>query len=356
MRVIASGVLAVFVLLTVSSAGAQPDAAAPTLSRRRATAASAPTVPVTPSVPSSFGDVVGGVRSYTLTASQFTQQIANFPIKTAQVWGYNGTTPGPTLLAYEGERVRITLVNQLPEPTTLHFHGMHEPNEDDGVAGISQPDPVAPGASFVYEFTPGHAGTFAYHSHTNDAVQELRGLDGLFIVLPRTEKRSEHVDDDFAMVLQQFDPPGEGQLVDPFPPGGEFPFSTINGKTGDASGGPLTIHAGDLVRVRLYNASNMNHAMHLHGHDFTVVSLNGHPVPPKARYFETTQDVAPGAFFEIEFVADNPGNWTFHCHVPHHTTNMMMSGWHGSPVGMTRVFHYEGFADVPSEYFSYQGQ
>ncbi|MDQ6905216.1 MAG: multicopper oxidase domain-containing protein [Chloroflexota bacterium] len=316
----------------------------------------APTMPVTPSVPTLMGDKNGNTRTYHLTASEFAQQIANFPIQTVRVWGYNGSTPGPTLIAYEGEQVQVIITNELPEPTTIHFHGMHEPNEDDGVAGISQPDPIPVGGEYTYQFTPGHTGTFAYHSHTDSAVQELRGLDGFFLILPTQVPQFDQVNEDFAMTLQQFAPPGEGQLVTPFPPGtGDFPFSTINGKTGDASGDTLTIHNGDKVRVRLYNASNLSHSMHLHGHDFTLVSKNGHPVPLLAQAAETTINLAPGEFDEIEFTANNPGNWIFHCHVPHHTTNKMMDGWHGAPVGMTRIFHYDGYASVSPEYFAYHG-
>lgn len=327
-----------------------------------------PVSPVTPSVKTMRGRLRGNTRTYRITASEFTQKLANFPLKTARFWGYNGSTPGPTLIAREGERVRVIIKNELPPTqlspdkpakptsTTIHFHGMHMPNEDDGVAGVSQPDPIPPGATHTYSFKPGHVGTFAYHSHTDGAVQELRGLDGFFLVQPRRVKRATRVDRDFAMTLQQFAPPGEGQLVDPFPPGtGDFPFSTINGRTGEAAGRTLKIRRGDKVRIRLYNASNLSHSMHLHGHDFSVMSKNGHRVPARARAEETTQNVAPGDFFEIVFRADNPGNWIFHCHVPHHTANAKMPGYNGSPVGMTRIFNYRGFKPVRQEYFDYQG-
>lgn len=338
----------------------------------------APAQPETPSLETLTGRMVAGVRTFELTASQFEQRIANFPIKNATVWGYNGSTPGPTLLMQAGEPVRIVVKNELPpsDPrgdmppgprptaTTVHFHGLHSDNANDGVPGISQAVPIASGASFTYELTPRHAGSFAYHSHTASAVQELRGLDGMVVVLPASAPSDGRVDKDFVMTLQQFAPFAgpmdptlqDGALVQPFPPGsGDFPLSTINGKTGEAAGSTLDIEEGDRVRIRVYNASNLNHAMHLHGHDFVVVSRNGHPVPKAARYEETTQDVAPGEFFEIEFLADNPGNWIFHCHIPHHTSNAKLDGYNGAPVGMTRVFHYTGYADVPPGYFAYTG-
>lgn len=345
----------------------------------------APTVPQSPSVVNDFGALQcpksigtpelqkpapagkGCVRVFHLTASQFTQTIANFPVKQVTVWGYNHSTPGPTLISYQGERVQIVLTNHLPVPTTVHPHGLHQPNSSDGVAGVSQPNPIASGATYSYPaFTPRHTGTFAYHSHTDSAVQELRGLDGGWIVLPTAEHRSIHVNEDYLMTLQQFNPevvaagkPVPDKLINagldvPFPGGtGDFPFSTINGKTGDASGGALTIHKGDRVRIRIYNASQNSHSMHLHGHDEVLVDKNGHAVPPEV---ETTQNVAPGDFFTIEFTADNPGNWIFHCHFPHHTGNAKQPGYNGAPVGMTRIFHYAGFAPVPGNYFTYQGK
>jgi len=343
---------AIAVALIVIAGGGSGDATAGVASTARVR----PTLPTTPSVKTLAGTKSGITRTFRLTASQFTQRIARFPLKTAKVWGYNKSTPGPTLLAYKGERLRVVLDNQLPEPTTIHFHGAGAPNQYDGVAGISQPDPIGVGKSFTYDFALKRAGTFAYHSHTRSAVQELRGLDGFLIVLPRSEAPSQKVDEDFAMVLQQFAPPGEGKLVAPFPPKtGDFPFSTINGETGEASGGPLTIHRGDKVRIRLYNASNLSHSMHLHGMPFEESAKNGYPIPLAARSPETTVNLAPGEFIDIEFRATNPGNWIFHCHVPHHTSNMKKDGYHGAPVGMTRVFHYAGYRPVPPQYFTYSG-
>jgi FtsP/CotA-like multicopper oxidase with cupredoxin domain len=91
--------------------------------------------------------------------------------------------------------------------------------------------------------------------------------------------------------------------------------------------------------VRIYNASQDVHSMHQHGFDITVVSQNGHEVPVSARHAVTTIDEGPGNFHEFEFTLDKPGKWLFHCHFPHHTSNSMMSGPDGSPVGMARVFN-----------------
>lgn len=116
----------------------------------------------------------------------------------------------------------------------------------------------------------------------------------MWTVLPRSERRSVHVNHDFVMTLQEFYFTMDNELVKPFPPGtGDFDFFTINGKTGDASGGPITIEQGECIRIRLYNASQEDHSMHLHGQDEVEVSKNGHANPAVR---ETTDDLGPGNF------------------------------------------------------------
>lgn len=318
----------------------------------------APTAPATPSVPTYSGSKQGNTRVFRLTAEQFTQQVANFPIKTGQFWGYSApgvsaSTPGPTLIAYEGEQVQLVITDKLPVPTSVHPHGLHEPNADDGVSGVDF-DPIQPGQTRTYPaFTPGHPGTFAYHTHTDTTTQEPRGLAGLFIVLPQKVRADQNPQVDVGMTLQTFNVTSEGALDSPKPDAmGMFPFNVINGKTGDAAGQPITIRKGDLVQIRIYNASEKTHSMHLHGQDMTLVDINGHPVPPRT---ETTQSISPGEFFTLRFQANNVGNWLFHCSFPSHQANNGQSGYEGAPVGMTRIFHYAEAAPVPPQYFSYTG-
>ncbi|MCB5283337.1 MULTISPECIES: multicopper oxidase domain-containing protein [unclassified Arthrobacter] len=134
----------------------------------------AATVPVTPSVDTDMGDLQNGTRIFRLTAVEITQQISTFPTKSVKVlaWKQTGaddskaSTPGPTLVSYEGEKIQFIVTNNLDQPTSLHPHGTHEPNQADGVAGVDF-TPVRPGATTEYPaYEPGHAGTFAYHTHT----------------------------------------------------------------------------------------------------------------------------------------------------------------------------------------------
>lgn len=344
--------------------------------RQNGNGQTAPTLPVTPSVATYEGEKQGDIRTFRLTAVEITQQIATFPIRTAKVWGWQVTgqpetasTPGPTLVSYEGEQIRFVVTNELPQATSLHPHGTHQPNQNDGVAGINF-TPIQPGETRTYDpYTPGHAGTFAYHTHTNTAVQEPRGVVGLITILPQRVKAKDNPDVDLAMTLQTFNPDGpdadptttpgeggkqldqsdEGGLVAPMPDDrGMFPFFTINGKTGDASKEPIQVDVGDLVRIRLYNASGMSHAMHLHGMDMTVVDVNGHPVPPET---VTTKAIAPGEFFTLQFRATNPGTWIFHCSFADHQANGGESGYQGAPVGMTRIIQVGDQPAVPPAYF-----
>lgn len=343
----------------VVTAGRLPLAGPATAAATRATGhMTRATVPESPSVGNYWGTKKGNTRTFHLTAEQFSQRIANFPVQRAQFWGYAApgrkpSTPGPTLLAYSGERVRFVVTNKLAEPTSVHPHGTHQPNRDDGVGGIDF-NPIQPGQTRAYPaYKPDHPGTFAYHTHTDTAVQETRGLAGQLIVLPRRVSAKTNPDVDLAMTLQSFNVPGSAQLVETEPNDrGMWPYNVINGKTGDASGKPILIHKGDLVQIRLYNASPTAHSMHLHGQDMKIVAINGHPTQPQV---VTTKAISPGEFFTVQFRADNPGNWIFHCSFAHHQANDGVSGYLGAPVGMTRIFHYAGAPAVPPEYFSYQG-
>lgn len=372
---LAAGASALAVAVATFAAGGAASAA------NGGSAMVAPTVPSSPSVGTYRGELRGQTRTFRLTAVEFEQQIATFPIQHAKVLGWKVTgqpdstasTPGPTLVSYAGEKVQFVVTNALSMPTSLHPHGTHEPNVDDGVAGIDF-QPIQPGQTRAYApYTPGHAGTFAYHTHTSTAEQEPRGLVGLFVVLPRKVKQSTNPALDLGMTLQQFDPdaenpagqpPGDGKLdaddeAAPARPApderGMFPFSTINGRTGDASnlgpdaeGGVIKVKQGSLVQIRLYNASSMTHSMHLHGMDMTLVDINGHAVTPRT---VTTQAISPGEFFTLQFRASNPGTWIFHCSFPGHVGNNGMSGQDGAPVGMLRIFQVGSGPAVPPGYF-----
>ena len=183
--------------------------------------------------------------------------------------------PRPTAIATEGERLRFIATNNLPEATTVHFHGMHQPNDNDGVAGISQPTPIAPGQIFTYEFTPGHPGFFAYHAHTSDAKQEAEGRGGDLHhpAARRDTTRRAGLPVHTTVVLLQHGRPAGG----PEPAG-----RRVQLPRDERQDARRRVRAGSqgwracataLLQHQLVHAM---HAMHQHGADMVIVSQNGH--------------------------------------------------------------------------------
>ncbi len=260
--------------------------------------------------------LVDGAKQFHLVAEPVKREFA--PGMTVNCWGYNGQTPGPTIEAVEGDRVRILVTNKLPERTSVHWHGVLLPNGMDGVAGLTQPH-ILPGETYAYEFTLRQHGTLMYHPHSDEMVQMAMGMMGFFVVHPKQE--SPRVDRDFAIMLHEwFVPPGAytpnpNVMLD-------FNIFTFNSRVWPGTA-PLVVKTGERVRIRLGNLSMDNHPIHLHGFRFQVTGTEAGTIPPGARFSETTVDVPVGATRDVEFVADAPGDWIFHCHKSHHTMNAM---------------------------------
>lgn len=262
--------------------------------------------------------VVDGVKVYHLVAEPIRHEVVRGLV--IDTWGYNGTTPGPTIEATAGDRVRIYVTNNLPAPTSVHWHGILLPSGMDGVTGLNQP-PIQPGETFKYEFIFPDAGTFMYHPHFDGMTQEGLGMTGMIVVHERLP-RGERPDRDFVLMLHEwFIEPGTSR---PFPvENTDFNVLTINGKAFPDTT-PLVAELGDRVRIRIGNLSAMDHhPIHLHGYTFEVVETDGGQVPPSARWPETTVLVHVGATRAVEFLADNPGDWLMHCHMTHHTMLQM---------------------------------
>jgi FtsP/CotA-like multicopper oxidase with cupredoxin domain len=109
-----------------------------------------------------------GVKEFHLIAEEIEHEFA--PGTTIKAWGYNGSTPGPTIEVVEGDRVRIYVTNKLPEHTSIHWHGILLPWGMDGVSGLTQ-SPIKPGETYLYEFTLQQHGTHMYHPHADEMVQ-----------------------------------------------------------------------------------------------------------------------------------------------------------------------------------------
>ena len=257
------------------------------------------------------------VKEFHLVAEPVVREIA--PGMKANLWGYNGQSPGPTIEVVEGDRVRIFVTNKLPEHTSVHWHGQILPCGMDGITGLTQPG-IAPGKTFVYEFVAKHAGTFMYHPHADEMAQMAMGMMGFWITHPKNPAQHA-VDRDFVFLLNAYDiqpgayTPKINTMLD-------FNLWTFNSRAFPGID-PMVVRLGDKVRIRAGNLTMTNHPIHLHGHRFEVTGTDGGWVPPSARWPEVTTDIAVGQMRAIEFVADNPGDWAFHCHKSHHTMNAM---------------------------------
>ena len=246
----------------------------------------------------------GRVKVFELTAEEIDWEVE--PGRTVKAWAYNGQVPGPQIRVREGDRVRVTLTNKLPQSTSIHFHGLELPNGMDGVPFITQP-PVKPGEHFTYEFTVPNAGSHMYHSHHNSAIQVGNGLLGAFIVEPKRPLPAHRADVDYVMVLND----------------GAHGY-TFNGKSFPATE-PIVCRQGQTVRIRFMNEGMMIHPMHLHGMHMTVIAKDGWDQPAPWRC--DTLNVAPGERWDVLVKATNSGTWAFHCHIlPHAESEHGMYG------------------------------
>jgi len=258
-----------------------------------------------------------GVKVFHLIAEPVKREFA--PGMVVNCWGYNGSTPGPTIEAVEGDRVRILVSNRLPEHTTIHWHGIFLPNGMDGVGGLTQPH-IKPGETYVYEFTLRQHGTFMYHPHADEMLQAAMGMMGMFIIHPKAA-REPVVDRDFCFMLHAWDIEPGTYIAKPATMT-EFNMWTFNSRVFPGID-PLVVRRGDRVRIRIANMSMHDHPIHIHGFAYTVTQTEGGQVPKTAQFPEATVNVAVGAIRVMEFVADEPGDWALHCHKSHHTMNAM---------------------------------
>lgn len=290
-----------------------------------------------------------GTKRITLTAQIVNQTLLNADGKqvVAVAYGFNGGSPGPTLVFEEGDRVAITVVNLLPEPTAIHWHGIIVPNSQDGVPDIGQPTPaIQPGGRYTYEYTIVQpAGTHMYHGHMDGAKQDMLGLTGGFIILPRNAERLRY-DRDLIYWLHGWnlpqnrmgsalkDRPFTGSATDtvnsvtmqPDWTADAHNFFTMNGKCYPSTQ-TIDVRLRQRIRVRFFNIEIMSHQMHFHGQNFLHIAEDG--VTLREPVEMNTIVVDQGKTQDILIEAINPGLWPLHCHFAHHQTNNLSSGFGG---------------------------
>ncbi len=275
-------------------------------------------VPVeTPDLPKLPWKMVDGVKEFHLVARHMRREF--LPDQWFDVWGYNDSMPGPTIEAVEGDKVRIVVHNELPESTSMHWHGLEVPIAMDGVPGVTQ-DPIKPGETFTYEFELRQNGTYFYHTH--GAMQEALGLVGLFIIHPKSAW-TPPVDRDFGLILQEWAILPGASVTNTMSM--EFNVFTINGRSAPYIT-PLVVRLGDRVRIRMVNFSVIDHhPMHLHGLTFWITGTEAGRIPETAWIPRNNVLVGVAQAADIEFIANNPGDWIMHCHMFHHMMNFMSS-------------------------------
>jgi len=195
----------------------------------------------------------GVVKTFEITATE--TELPLIDGTTRRVWAYNDQVPGPTLRIRLGDTLRVHFTNRLPQPTTIHWHGVRVPNNMDGVPHATQP-PIEPGASFTYEFTPKDAGTFWFHPHVRSSEQVERGLYGALIV---DDREPPPYSQDVVWILDDWLLGDDGQIVGEFNTPHDLMHDgrwgnvlAVNGRT------DTTLHVGvdERIRLRLLNASN----------------------------------------------------------------------------------------------------
>ncbi|WP_099763217.1 multicopper oxidase family protein [Janthinobacterium sp. 35] len=257
------------------------------------------------------------VKEFHLVAEPVVRELA--PGMQANLWGYNGQSPGPTIEVVEGDRVRIFVTNKLPEHTSVHWHGQRLPNGMDGVTGLTQPG-IPPGKTFVYEFVARRPGTFMYHPHADEMTQMAMGMMGFWVTHPK-DPNFMKVDRDFVFLLSNYDI-DPGSYTPKIMTMTDFNLFTFNSRVFPGID-PMVVRQGDKVRVRVGNLTMTNHPIHMHGHEFEVTGTDGGWTRPESRWPEVTTDVAVGQMRAVEFTATDLGDWAFHCHKSHHTMNAM---------------------------------
>jgi len=252
-----------------------------------------------------------GAKHFTFTA----QRVMWEPVKGHRVlaWTIDGTVPGPMIRVTANDHLRITIINHLPQSTSMHWHGLMLPSSVDGVPGIGQ-KPIEPGKTYIYDFTvhDQDVGTHWYHSHDNDLTQVPGGFYGAFIVDPRpgTPQYQQQIkaDVEYSMFISEM--------------GGYY---VINGKSFPDTQ-PILVKHGQIVHIRMYGASEMMHPMHLHGSFFNIVAEDGHMLADPIQ--KDVVQVAPGETYDLTFYAwAAPGSiYPFHCHILSHVMNPGQTG------------------------------
>ncbi len=248
-----------------------------------------------------------GTKRFELTAAITEWEVA--PGEIVDAWTYNGIVPGPRIDLDVGDDVEVVLTNELPVGTDIHWHGIDLPNDQDGVAPLTQ-DLIASGETYTYRFTVTEAAIGMYHAHTHAQVAVPNGMFGTMYVgdVPMPEGET----------VSGIDIPADLELALDIPmvlnDAGVIGL-TLDGKSFPATA-PVLAEVGDWMRVTYFNEGLQVHPMHLHGFEQIVVAKDGEPLDHP--YAADTVLVGPGERYTVLVSPDRPGVWVWHCHILNH--------------------------------------
>ncbi len=241
----------------------------------------------------------GTIIEYAITAEPASIELPSGTITNA--WAYNGRTPSPEIRLTLGDTLRIPFTNNLPDETTIHFHGIRVPNAMDGVPGVTQ-NPIQPGESFVYEFTPKDAGTFWFHPHVRGSEQLERGLYGTIIV---EDKYTQSLDQDYVIILDDWRLSSATTINETFnhphdiAHDGRWGDITVNNKVSEI----ITARPGEHIRLRFVNTANGRVFQPVFSQPVQLVAVDGMSLAEPIPY--ETMEVAPGNRIDVEFIAES---------------------------------------------------
>jgi len=244
----------------------------------------------------------GQVVDFEFTAAP--TEVELFPGHQTRVWAYDGSVPGPTLRIRLGQTLRLKFTNSLPQPTTIHWHGVRVPHAMDGVPGVTQPA-IEPGKTFTYEFTPKDPGTYWFHPHVRGAEQLERGLYGALVV---DEAEPLPYDQDFVWMMDDWRLTQDAQIYSEFVTGGDISHDgrwgnvpTVNGKAQPT----FLLKPGQRIRLRLINSANAR----IFRPDFSALEAIGIAFDgmTASRPFDPANyDLAPGNRLDLDFTVPSP--------------------------------------------------
>jgi plastocyanin len=255
-----------------------------------------------------------GTKKFYLTAEVIPWEVS--PGEIVDAWAYNGQVPGPQIKVDIGDNVQVELTNLTPMGTDIHWHGVHTPNDMDGVSPFTQ-DPVSTGDTFTYEFLAEDPAIGMYHAHLHSQTSVINGMFAAIQIGPTPLPYGQTISG--VTIPEDVVPVFDKPMV--LNDAGTIGLS-LNGKSFPATE-PIVMNEGEWGVIHYYNEGLTAHPMHLHQFPQLIFAKDG--IPLDQPYWSDTINVAPGERYSVLFQGDTVGTWVYHCHILTHverTTGM----------------------------------